>query len=190
MKKILSTFILFSFCLTLFAKEKEKNYETYDEAKKGSEFLSFASKSTKFGIITTSFDGYARKFRYSYDTTEKEIVSASVTVFVSSLDTDSDGRNEKMTQTCLDKEKFPEITAALTRAISLNEGEIMVPIKLSIKGKTLEKEFNLKLTKENNHFWVEGKGSFSLKEFDIPDPSIAIASVRDNFDLNFKLLVD
>ncbi len=52
--KCLTLFFLFLFSLNLLAKEYV--YKDYAEAKSARSFILFEMESTKFGLLTTSFD--------------------------------------------------------------------------------------------------------------------------------------
>ncbi len=175
------------FIQILWAKEINYHFVDYNEAKKSSNFLKFESESTKLGLVTTSFDGYAKKFKIIYERKNNQITKLQVIVDANSLDTDNDSRNEKMFGKCLESNKYHQITYDLTKPIGLNKTEAQAEGLLKIRGKKLNTPLNLSIVKAQQKYTVSGSAKFSLTQFEIPDPSISIASVKDEFDLFFKI---
>lgn len=188
-KRKLKNLFLFSFLffsLESIGAEKNYQYEDYKKAKDSSEFLKFESESTKFGFVTTSYDGYAKKFSVSFEREKDHLKKIKIDVFVKSLDTDSSSRDEKLANYCMDSEKFPLVTATLEN-FSLIEGTEKISAKLEVMGKAIDLPLEVKIIKVGEVFEVSGKGSFNYPDTPIKDPSIAIAKVKKQFDLKFSL---
>lgn len=186
--KLFLLFFLFQ-CISAFALEKIITNQDYNQAKANQEYLKFLGESTKFGLVTTSFDGYVKTFKMTYDKVNDVLKNSKVVFEVKAIDTDSDSRNEKMWDLCLEATKFPTIYAEILSEIKLLDGQYEVPINLKIKETTLKK--NLKIVVKNESQFVKIKGTTSIlySEYKIADPSIAIAKVRDRFDLEFEIFI-
>ena len=74
--------------------------------------------------------------------------------------------------------------------MSLKEGEVEISGKLKIKEVQKNVVLKLVIEKKENVFYIKGITEISLKDFKVPDPSIAIASVRDQHDLKFGILIN
>lgn len=159
--------------------------KNYAEAKNSHQFIKFESTSTKLGFITTSFNGYAKNFKINYELIDLKLNQLSVTVKVSSLDTDQSSRDEKMQTTILEMDKFPNIIVTLEKPLNLQDGEQKAILQYQIKDKKFSKEVQLKVEKKDGKIFILGSTQLSLKELSLPDPSIVIAKVRDLFDLSF-----
>lgn len=175
--------------LNLYAQElaKEFVFKDYNEAKSSNIFIKFASESTKLGFITTSFDGYAKKFSYEYQYNKNTISSAVVKIIASSIDTDSDSRNEKMYELCLEANKYKEITIKIDEAIDMNKASQKVQGLLIVRDESFIVNLDLEIKKGEDKNILLGKSKFKLTDLKIKDPSIAVASVRDQFDVEFAI---
>lgn len=59
-----------------------------------------------------------------------------------------------------------------------------------IKGKRIAKKVHFKILDTSpGHHLISGQTTIKLSELDLPDPSIAIAKVRDDFDLSFSFVL-
>ncbi|MBY0414745.1 MAG: YceI family protein [Bdellovibrionales bacterium] len=184
---IFSLSLLFSF--EAISSELNFNYKNYNEAHKANSFVKFESISTKLGFISSTFDGYALSIKISYDLVGDQVQKLEVIIPVKSLDTDNGSRNEKMWDDILEASKFPEIHSKITAPLTLSEGEKTVDMLIQIKGKEITRPVKLTVAKKDGKFHVSGSTTLGLKEANIPDPSIAIATVRDSFDLKFDVLI-
>ncbi|MEK6554900.1 MAG: hypothetical protein AABZ31_06660, partial [Bdellovibrionota bacterium] len=100
----------------------------YKEAKKAESFLRFDMASTKFGLVTTSFEGFVKNYNLQGQLKGDELLAgASVDFATQDLDTDIDGRNEKMWDYCLDAKNNPSIRITLNNAIPLTGTPVQVP---------------------------------------------------------------
>lgn len=183
-------FILFFAFLPLYAAEVNVHNSSYDEAKKNPNFLKFQSTSTKLGFITTSFDGYAKDFKVTYDEKEEMISHLEINFAVKSFDTDNKSRDEKMHNEIMDAEKFPNLKAIFSGQLHLMTGDQNINMTFTVKDKTISRPVLLNLVKKDEKWYVTGKTKIGLQEMNLPDPSIAIAKVRDQFDIEFGLSLE
>jgi len=121
MKKKLIPF-LYLFFLVNFAHSKEITVESksFEDAQKQESYFKFIGESKKFGLISTSFEGYAKKFTLSYDEKENFLQEISLLIDLKKLDTDNDSRNEKMWDLCLNTKEFPSLKIKIEK-LSLSE---------------------------------------------------------------------
>lgn len=183
---------VFMLCLGLSplkAKELSVHTSSYDEAKKNENYLKFQSTSTKLGFITTSFDGYAKDFKANYDEKEQMASNIEVVVAVKSLDTDISSRDEKMHNEVMNAEKFPTLKVVSVDALKLTPGEQKINMNFFIKDKQLTRAVVFNLSPKDKGWQITGKTQLGLQEMGLPDPSIAIAKVRDQFDIEFGLIL-
>lgn len=185
----LLTLLLLLISSSVFAFEQNVSCENFDECafESNDNAISFESESTKLGIITTSFSGRALSFKIQGKLNQTETKDVVVTIPVGALSTDLSGRDDKMWNEILNKEKFPEISLSFPPIANDFSGKKVV--RISILGQSYDLPIELTSVNNDGKIQITGSGSFSLKEFKIPDPSIAIASVRDRFDFKFKALI-
>lgn len=183
---ILSLFIAFV-GNSAFGAEVKKQFKTYSEAKSSEEFIRFASESKKLGFITTGFDGFVKDFTINYDLEKNKLKNLEVHIAVNSLDTDNGSRNDKMLQEIMDQEKYPQITAIITSPIELIRGGHETNMLFNIKDKKITKPVSYTISSSGDGMIVRGHTTIKLTEAGLPDPSIAIAKVRDDFDLSFAV---
>lgn len=179
--------ILLLILLSFVTWSKDFNYKNYEAASKSKEYVKFESESTKLGFVTTSFDGYAKKFKISYSLENQKISNINVRIDTDSFDTDNSSRNEKMYEETLEVKKYPAVTFNSQQMVDISNS------KHSIKGflrvRNIEKvvTLNLEVVKKEGESYLVGTTSIGLKEFKIPDPSIMIAKVRNRLDIKFKV---
>lgn len=183
-KVLLMTFFLLGFN-TAFGDEMNFSFRNYDEAKKASSYIKFRSESTKLGLITTSFDGFVRDVKMTYTTEANSLKNIEAVLSATSLDTDLTARNEKLYKEVLETEKFPSIAVSISGPVQLMEGEQSATMIFAVKDKKISKTVKFKVTKKDLRYLITGHTTLGLKEMGLPDPSIAIAKVRDNFDFDF-----
>lgn len=175
--------------LSLSAEEIHYQFKDYKDAKKSENFITFESTSTKFGVMTSSFDGYAKDIVIKYHLNGKTIEHLETIIDSKSLDTDVDSRNQKMYASILEADKYPQIKIVINEKILLSEGENQTEMIFYIKDKQVIKRVNYFVEVKNGKFFISGKTSLGLKELGLPDPSIIIAKVRDLFDLKFSISI-
>jgi polyisoprenoid-binding protein YceI len=171
-------------------KESAFHSNTYDEAVAKETKLSFHGKSTKLGIITTDFDGYAKIFATKYERTGNIIQNIVITIAANSFDTNSSARDSKLNELCLDSKKFPVITGKVVGSIDLANPPAEVKLSFMVKGTPHEVTAKLSLGKSTSSYILGMRSSFSLKEWEIPDPSILVAHVQDVFELHFDTVLN
>ena len=169
------------------AKELKYHHKTYDDAKKSKEYIMFEGESTKLGLITTGFDGYAKDFKINYDLVENQVNGLVVTMLTTELDTNVVSRNDKMINTILNNEKYPEISSALLEKLNLIDGEQTIKMRFKVKDHLVVKPVTIKVEKNDEGFVVSGTAFIGLQELGLPDPSIMIAKVKDEIALKFSV---
>lgn len=182
--------MLFFTIFPLHAYEMNIHASSYEEAKNNQNFLKFQSTSTKLGLITTSFDGYAKNFKVSYDEKGEVLSGLEVNLFVKSFDTDIKLRDEKIQTTIMEAEKFPILKAIFSGPIHLMPGDQNINMTFTIKDKNITRPVALHFIQKEGKWLITGKTQIGLQEMGLPDPSIAIAKVRDLFDIEFSLLLE
>lgn len=178
-------FFLAFISLSTWAQEKLNwNEESFTSALKAPTHFRFQGLSTKLGFITTSFDGVARVGEISFQKNGSMLEKVELQLVANKIDTNSDGRNEKMWEKCLRAEKYPQIKVVITDPIDLEKSEQAIAGMMTVAETTVG--VPLMLTKKSEKVF-RGKGQFSLKAAGIPDPSIAIASVADKMEIEFQV---
>lgn len=171
----------------LYAFEFKVRHSEFDVAKLGAPkgSIVFESESTKLGLITTSFEGRALEFVVKGKITKDKVSNVEVIIPVRSMTTDNSGRDEKMWDEILNAKEYPNIVVFINEVSHGFDGSIDAHILL--RGVKYLLPLELKTSLDSGVLKVSGEGHFSLKAWKIPDPSIAIASVRDVFDFKFTL---
>ena len=177
--------LLFSFTLLInvsWADNISFNSSDFKEAQEASTYFMFEGHSKKFGMVTTAFEGYAKKGELSFKETQEGFNNIRLTLDTNQIDTDNSMRDKKMQGKCLESHEYPLITVTIPE-ISKEQARQTVQGVMKVR----EKEVNLPIiiTKKGNLY--SGEASFSLTEADIPDPSIAIAKVEDKFVIKFQV---
>ncbi|MBI2521150.1 MAG: YceI family protein [Bdellovibrio sp.] len=185
--KFYFAFIFLLLSLSIRAKEITVTSSNYKEAMTKSNFIKFDMESTKLGFVTTGFTGVAKQFRISFDEQNNTLSKILVVVPVKQMDTDSNGRNEKMWETSLGEPQYPEIKVDLPGPVPLQEGVSTVEGHVQIRGLFYPIKLKLELKKREGGMTVLGTSELSISGTKIPDPSIMIAKVRDRIDLSFQL---
>lgn len=163
-------------------KFKTKNF---DEAKDAPTYFMFEGHSKKFGMVTTSFQGYAKEGELIFEDSPEKIGQIKLSIDSKKIDTDNGMRDEKMQDKCLDSDKFPLITVEIQELSKLSDQQVVEGV-MTVKEKKVK--LPITVTKKGNTYL--GKTSFKLSEADIPDPSIAIAKVKDQFDVRFQVKLE
>lgn len=87
---------------------------------------------------------------------------------------------------CLDVSNHPKIQIKLSQPIEIGAGEREIPATISLRGEEYPLTLKVKLDSE---MAADITGKISIKELKIPDPSIAIASVRDSIDISAHIII-
>ena len=190
------SFIL-ALCLSFssaWAEEIRQSFkqDNYQDSMKAPSFLKFDMHSSKMGIISSSFTGVVKEFNIQGDFDKKsERVNAGKIQFnVSAMDTDTDARNHKMWEFCLNHSEFAEINVLLLSPIVLNDKqEQEIDASIDIRGKKKGLVLKLKSERWGDEFIIQGSTDASFSALEIPDPSIFIAKMQDAFKINFKVLL-
>lgn len=176
-------------CFKSNGAELKIHSESYKQAKNHSSYIKFESISTKLGLFSSTFDGYAKDILIRYNSSNNEISKLEVEIPVKSLDTDVNSRNEKMYDDILNAKIYPIILVATDEIISLENGEKTINMIFTIKGNKITKPVKVIISKNNDEILIKGSANLGIKEMQLPDPSISIAKVRDNFDLSFTISI-
>ncbi len=174
---------------TLQAEELSYQFKDYNEAKKSSNFIKFEGQSTKFGLITTTFNGYAKEFKVHYDLSGNQLNELDVKIAVKGLDTDVSSRDDKMLNQILDMSSYPDIQAKIQEKTTLSEGGQVIYMVFNVKEKKVIKPVKVSIEKKDGKFFITGNTILGLHELGLPDPSIVIAKVNENFDLSFAIVL-
>lgn len=181
--KVLFLFLLTNLC---FGEVVNFSSDDYEKSLNAKSKIVFNMESTKAGIITTSFQGVVKEFNLDYKLTNNTFENVTLILKANSLDTDIDGRNEKMHELCLSAKEFSNIIIRLKEDYVVgNEKEVAGQIK--IKSSWYPIVIKIESEKSDGLIKLKGSSSVSLKKLSIPDPSIWIASVRDRVDIEFNL---
>lgn len=179
---------LFAGHIEVEAKSVSEKYErtNYDEAKKATPYLKFTGTSTKFGLVSTEFDGYAKNFdiQYVYDEKQQSLQSITLSIQTISLDTDNSSRNEKLHTKCLAENETKKVVAKSTAPIKLALGEnLETVVKMTANNKEIQIPLKYHVEKTAEGFQVKLTGDFSFKDAGINDPSIAIAKLEEKIKI-------
>lgn len=171
-------------------KELVLDYKTYEAAKSAQTYFKFIGRSVKIGLFGSNFDGYVRSGKLTYTREMEKIRDVKFEIDAGTIDTDNGSRNEKMWTKCLRAETYPKILVSSKELFDLSKdtqnlsaemivGGVNVPLNLQVVRQQSE-------SSEGSSLW-RGTSSFKLSEAKIPDPSIAIANVKDEFKLEFQI---
>ena len=184
MKKKLIPFILCLLSLNLsYAHNIKWEKDSYKEALESLDYFKFTGRSKKLGFISTSFDGYAKKVEINFKQSPNKIYDIVLMIDAQKIDTDNSSRDEKMRDKCLEVKKNPTIIVTVNE-LALNKDQQSISGMMQVHGEKVP--LKLKIRKESD-LTFSGSTKFKLSDAKIPDPSIAIASVDDEFEITFRL---
>jgi hypothetical protein len=175
--------ILAAVAVSAHGGELAWKHADYDKAGAAATTFAFHGESTKLGVWTTTFEGRAREGLLAWREDQGLWHDVVLTMPVAGLDTDSDARDEKMGEHCLQASAHPTIVVRLAAPIDPRNPPAEIAATLSVRGR--ETSVPLRLSRREGT--VEGEGRFKLSALGIPDPSIAVAKVRDEFTIRFKV---
>lgn len=178
--------LLFSL-ISIFAWSSEFQFQDYKAASESKQYVKFESESTKLGFVTTSFDGYAKKFTLEYDKNGKKINNIKVVINANSIDTDNSSRDEKMFEQTLEVKKYPAIVFTSEQMVDISNSKQNIKGFLRVRNTEKVVTLSLEVIEEDGVRYLKGSTSIGLKEFKVPDPSIMIAKVRNKLDIKFKV---
>ncbi len=201
-------FVLLFFLLVPIAKAKNqklsysKNFENFTEAHKAyegelvplSEGLSFMVTSTKIGLFSSQVSGLVKNYKAQGLLTQESVEGMEVIFPILSMDTDQESRDKKLHELCLGSPQFMDIKIMIQGPVKIspteaNEEEVMGVIFIRGKEKNIKLKIKIFKSTLNNEAWLrsEGQTILSLKELEIPDPSILVAKVSDEIQVKFKI---
>lgn len=184
---LIVTLTLFSFTVFAGKVEHQCSSESYADAMKSDCFIKFDMKSTKAGFITTSFTGAVKKFNTVFNWNGEEFANALLKINVADMDTDNSARDSKMNEETFSSDKFAELAVQIGGPLKAGVHN-NVPGLLTVRGKIKEITLNLDITvSKDKEYVIKGSSQMSIKQLELPDPSIFIASVRDRVDLSFQI---
>lgn len=189
--------VLFTYVLTsqVYCAEIVHSYihKNYSSAEKSQSFLKFIGQSKKLGFISASFTGHAKKFFIKAKFQDGVFSQVEVSFPVLEIDTDNSIRNDKMHQETLgylEKKSFShKIQVFLESPIKAGTGQREVPAMMVIRGKQKKISVNLEVKKRGDEYLVSGESSLSIKFLELPDPSIAVATVLDTITVKFFIII-
>ncbi|OUS00207.1 hypothetical protein A9Q84_03210 [Halobacteriovorax marinus] len=176
--------LLISFNLS--ATEIKFTSADYDQALENKSTIIFDMESTKAGFITSGFKGVAKSFSVDFKRVGDTFKDVKITIPVSAMDTDIDARNEKMYEECFDFKNNQNIIVKFKSAYLLGFNGIQKG-SILIRGKWFDIDLKIDSKMVGGVTLINGSSSLSIKDLEIPDPSIWIASVRDLIELTFKI---
>lgn len=180
------------FCpLSLWAGSlsSSNSFENFNDAKKSESYLKFVVESTKVGLFSSDVDGYVKKFTAKVDEDKNQLSNMVVEFPVDSMDTDSESRDEKLHNLCMEKTSFPTFKITIKGPLKIEGKKQIVDAILTVRGKEKIAPISLTLSENEGQIQAMGKSVLSLKELEIPDPSIAVAKLSDDIKIEFKIYV-
>ena len=184
---LIVTLTFFSFSVFAGKVEHQCSSESYADAMKSDCFIKFDMESTKAGFITTSFTGVVKKFNTVFNWNGEEFANALLKINVADMDTDNSARDSKMNEETFSSDKFAELAVQIGGPLKAGVHN-NVPGLLTVRGKIKEITLNLEITvSKDKEYVIKGSSQMSIKQLELPDPSIFIASVRDRVDLSFQI---
>ncbi len=123
--------------------------------------------------------------------------SAEFTVQMASITSDDDRRDGQFNGRIMSTDQFPTSTFVLTSPIDFGtvpaEGETITASAtgdLTLRGVTNSVTFEVQAKLEGGRIGILGNIPIAFSDYDIPDPSNAAATVKDNGLLEFVLVFD
>jgi polyisoprenoid-binding protein YceI len=123
--------------------------------------------------------------------------TAEFTVDMASITSDSDRRDGQFRGRIMTVDQFPTSTFVLTQPIDFGavpaEGETITATAtgdLTLRGVTNSVTFEIQAELRNGRIGILGSISILFSDYDIPDPTNAVATVKDNGLLEFVLVFD
>jgi polyisoprenoid-binding protein YceI len=172
-----------------WAKSVHFEYPDYETAEKAESFLKFEGVSTKAGFISSTFAGYVKNFDVESDVTEQSFEKVKAIFKTETLDTDNGARNDKMWGKCLDSKTYPTVAITLSNSVARASGQQTIPGTILIRGVERPIQVKLSVDEDESSYTLKGETFISVKETQIPDPSIFIAKLRDKIDIFFQLKI-
>lgn len=189
--RIITFTILLIFTSTCFAGPITGEYKSPSfEQAENEAHLTWIVESTKVGLFASDVYGYVLNYNYQgdYDEQNQILRDLTLTFPIEAMNSDSEGRDEKLHNKCLGKEEFKVITVKIPGPLFLKDKrKNKVKGTVVIRGKEKSFEIDLQSTLEEGTIKLVGESTWSLKELEIPDPSIAVAKLSDEIRLKINL---
>jgi hypothetical protein len=189
-KLVITIFLLFNFQVTAKLISGEVKRSSFEDAKGSPSYLKFILKTTKVFLLKSDVDGYVKKFKYTFDYNEENNIIRNMKIVLQtvSMDTDNDDRNTKLHNLCMSYKEYPLVSVKIRGPVFLNESrERGYPGKVVIRGENKNVSVKLKHSIKNGSLMITGMSLWSLKEMDIPDPSILLAKLADEVQIDIKI---
>ena len=158
---------------------------TYGFTQAGSS-VKFFNKASLHGI-----DGTAKSFSGSLDT---EAGTGKLSVSTANMTTHLGPRDTKMHEFCLETDKYPTITYAVSSidggdALNAGQGAGTVTLKGTLTIRDVSKPVAIKTSYSfgDNGLSLSGRHDFKWTDFNVPDPSIIISRLYPEMNVQFKL---
>jgi hypothetical protein len=167
----------------------EVEHASFKIAQQATEKVAFEIKSTKFGMVTTSVEGFVLKYKVkaNIDWNKSVATNLRLEMYTQFLNTDSESRDEKMWNHCLDYKNQGEMAVNVEGPVAFTAEAKEYPAKIWIRGKEFPIKVTLNLEKTSEGVKSKGMAILSFKQLEIPDPSIMIASVDDRINVSFQV---
>ena len=176
---------LFTFGLALFVTTSSAEAATYGFTQAGSS-VKFFNKASLHGI-----EGTAKSFSGTLDT---ESGTGQLSVSTSNMTTHLGPRDTKMHEFCLETDKYPKITFAVTSidgvdGLNSGQGSGTVTLKgtLTIRDVTAPVAIKTAYSFGPDGLSLSGRHDFKWTDFNVPDPSIIISKLYPEMNVQFKL---
>lgn len=181
--------LLVSFKIYSAEVAKEFNYPSYESALKADNRISFTLESTKLGLITSKVVGVAKKFELKFNKETYTLSQVELSLDPKKFDTDNSPRDSKMYEQTLTVINFPKISIFIPQSITLPLNQTEVDAQINIRGKIHPIKIKMTAAMNENELKVKFDSILGIKELEIPDPSIAIASVKNEITIDgeFKI---
>jgi polyisoprenoid-binding protein YceI len=185
---------IFLFPMMLMAEpvKGKKSFNSFKDAKKADSRLEFVIESTKVGIFSSDVDGYVKEFSYEADYDKKNgiIRNMKISFHANKMDTDSEGRNEKLHKLCMSYDKFKIVTVQVPGPVFVKSArKAKMQGTVEIRGKKKKFTIELSVTEKSGKLHVEGTSVWGFKAMEIPDPSIAVAKVSEAIKVHIQLKI-
>lgn len=170
---------------TAHAQNESHRFHDGGGDRKG-DYLRFGLESTKAGLITTDVEGHVSEFVLSYELDDFQVRDINLSFLARHMQTGSRGRDDKMWSYCLDAEHHPRIEVQIPGPLGPTP-KGPVKARMNVRGKWHPIVVELSTTRSSSRTLVRGRAKVSLSELGIPDPSIWVAKVDDQVEIDFRI---
>ncbi len=170
------------------------SFSNYDQASNSDTQLKFTVVSTKVGLFSSEVDGYVKSFTYKAEFDDQNLIVRDMEISFDPkmMDTDGESRDEKLHALCMEADKYPTLEIAIKGPAFLKdvkENEYPAVVKIRGKEKSASVKMKASYDEDTKQIVVVGSSIWSLKEMEIPDPSIAVATLSDEIVIHFQLIL-